>query len=440
MTLELGDHVWYWNHKISFDKNIPRADWFPGSNPSNPTDYQGHGKEIYNFVVHADEIARGRPHMRNYEGSYAWLNNNPGNITGQPGGPDFGQYPGKFNWHNFLIFPTWGDGWYAIAKLLRSNLYKNLSILEAFKKYAPESDGNNPVAYANSVAAALGISVSTRVGDLDDSQMAVMQNKIQEVEGAIPGTSLTWNSDEIPAEISDLLPGGGWNVGRPRALVRAGSAFTIDVSAPVAPSGFTQGHGGPGQGGHVGSNWYIRYGMDIGGKRGTPVYASFDGHVTKFKPHNPAQDTQKVYGAEIFMRSGNDMMGAFYTHLTDVPGSVLVGAQVSRGDFLGTVHERAGVSPHLHMALVEIIGGAPGGQYQGVDLYQFFLDLEASDPETVVPVQFWQDGSPPEPVWRLARLGVLHRSQVPQSASAYATAASQVPQSASAYATAASDS
>jgi murein DD-endopeptidase MepM/ murein hydrolase activator NlpD len=170
------------------------------------------------------------------------------------------------------------------------------------------------------------------------------------------------------------------------------------------------------------------------------VYASFDGHVTKFKPHDPAQDTQKVYGAEIFMRSGNDMMGAFYTHLTDVPGSVLVGAQVSRGDFLGTVHERAGVSPHLHMALVEIIGGAPGGQYQGVDLYQFFLDLEASDPETVVPVQFWQDGSPPEPVWRLARLGVLHRSQVPQSASAYATAASQVPQSASAYATAASDS
>lgn len=77
------------------------------------------------------------------------------------------------------------------------------------------------------------------------------------------------------------------------------------------------------------------------------------------------------------------------------------------------------------MALVEIIGGAPSGQYQGVDLYQFFLALEASDPETVVPVQFWQDGSAPEPVWRLAQLGVLHRSQVPEPASSYATAASE---------------
>lgn len=248
MTLDLGDHVWYWNHRISRGLDIPRADWFPGSNPNDPNDYLKQGKKIFNFVVHADEIARGRPHMRNHEGSFSWLNNNPGNITGRPGGPDFGQYPGKFNWHHFLIFPTWADGWYAIAKLLRSGLYVNLSILEAFKKYAPESDGNNPVAYANSVAAALGIPVSTRVGDLDDSQMAVMQNTIQEVEGAIPGASLAWDSDEIPVEISDLLPGGGRKVGRPRALVRGGGAFTIDISAPVDPSGFTQGHGGPGQG------------------------------------------------------------------------------------------------------------------------------------------------------------------------------------------------
>ncbi|MEK4069028.1 hypothetical protein [Peribacillus sp. FSL R5-0717] len=48
MTLELGDHIWYWNGNISFDKNIPRALWFPGSNPNDPNDYQGHGKEIYN--------------------------------------------------------------------------------------------------------------------------------------------------------------------------------------------------------------------------------------------------------------------------------------------------------------------------------------------------------------------------------------------------------
>ncbi|KAB2364576.1 hypothetical protein [Bacillus thuringiensis] len=209
MTLELGDHVWYWNGNISLDQNIPRALWFPGSNPHDLNDYQGHGKEIYNYVVYADEIVRGRPHMRNYEGSFAWLNNNPGNITGLPGGLDFGQYPGKFNWHNFLIFPTWNDGFNAIALLLRSPAYVDLSILDGFKKYAPASDGNNPVAYANAVAAALsheGVTVNTRIGDLTDDQMLVMQYKIQEVEGVIPGDSLAWDSEDLPTEIASQLP------------------------------------------------------------------------------------------------------------------------------------------------------------------------------------------------------------------------------------------
>jgi hypothetical protein len=47
----------------------------------------------------------------------------------------------------------------------------------------------------------------------------------------------------------------------------------------------------------------------------------------------------------------------------------------------------------------------------GVDLYQFFLDLEASDPDTVVPVTFWQDGSAPEPSWRSTRVGAIHTNR-----------------------------
>jgi murein DD-endopeptidase MepM/ murein hydrolase activator NlpD len=407
MTLELGDHVWYWNGNLSLEKDIPRAEWFPGSNPTDPTDYQGHGREIYNFVLHADEIARGRPQMRNYEGSFAWLNNNPGNITGLPGGPDFGQYPGKFNWHNFLIFPTWGDGYNAIALLLRSPLYVSLSILDAFKKYAPESDGNNPVAYANAVAAALEVPVSTTVGDLDDGQMLVMQDKIQEVEGAIPGVSLSWDSDEVPPEIAGQLPGFIRRSRRPRAICQRSRSFTIDMSAPVDTSGFTSGLGGPNQGGHVGPNWYIQYGMDIGAEQGTPVYAAFDGHITRFQPHDPAADSGRVYGAQIFMRAPNEMMGGFYTHITDVPDGLGVDSVVSRGDLLGRVHRFAGIPPHLHLALVEIIGGAPGGQYLGVDLYEFFLRLQPAEPDTVVPIQFWQDGTPPEPIGRLARVGVV---------------------------------
>lgn len=172
------------------------------------------------------------------------------------------------------------------------------------------------------------------------------------------------------------------------------SAFTIDMSNPF-PSGFTAGLGGPGTGGHQSPHWYIQYGMDLGAPAGTQVHAAFDAHITKFSPHDPATDSGKVYGAQLFMRSPNDEMGGFYTHLTDVPDGLGVGTQVSRGDVLGQVYEFAGIDSHLHLALVEIIGGAPSGTYQGVDLYRMFLDTANSG--TVTPVTFNQDGSPPSP-------------------------------------------
>ena len=175
-------------------------------------------------------------------------------------------------------------------------------------------------------------------------------------------------------------------------------AFDIEISAPVDQSGFTGGLGGPNQGDHVGPDWYNQYGMDIGAGEGTQVYAAFDAHITKFQPHDPASDTGKVYGAQIFMRAPNDGMGAFYTHITDTPDGLSAGSTVARGDLLGTIISAGGISAHLHIALVEIVGGLPGGQYTGVDdLYQFFLDLEKTEPGTVVPVTFPQDGSPPVP-------------------------------------------
>src|SRR5690606_15970984 len=205
-----GDHVWYFDGRISMAQEIPRSTWFPGS--KGPTDYQGHGKEIFQFVVHSDgTIFRGRPHMRGFPGTYAWLNNNPGNITGRPGGPDYGQYPGKFNWHNFLIFPTRETGYRAIATFLRTascpkrGPYRDLSIRDAFECYAPASDGNNPVKYAQAVAEAAGVPTSTPVGHLDDVQMRLMQDKIAEVEGAVPGDVLTAGSPELPQEIGSLL-------------------------------------------------------------------------------------------------------------------------------------------------------------------------------------------------------------------------------------------
>jgi len=155
--------------------------------------------------------------------------------------------------------------------------------------------------------------------------------------------------------------------------------------------------------------------MDLGGSPGTAVYAAFEGHVTVFQPHIPAQDPpvtgmdhNGVYGAQIFMRYPNDKMGGFYTHIKDVPAGFGVGSLVARGDFLGNVIKVIRIknpdntfetitltAPHVHLALVEIIGS----QKVGVNLYQLFLDLETIYAENYVPVRFMEDGTPPEPQW-----------------------------------------
>jgi hypothetical protein len=215
MALQSGDHIWYYDgqgnefasegEQTSTDLNIPRLLWFPTANPADPNDYKGNGIHIYNFVPYDTELRWGQPHLRNKPGSFAWLNNNPGNLTGVAGGPDFGQFPNKFNWHHFLIFPDHDTGFAAIAAFLRQGPYPNLSILEAFRKYAPASDGNTPDQYAADVAAAAGVTIDTLVRDLDDDQMLQMQMKIETIEGSIVGTTQPYNSPDIPPAIQALI-------------------------------------------------------------------------------------------------------------------------------------------------------------------------------------------------------------------------------------------
>jgi hypothetical protein len=200
MALEDGDALWYWNGKVSRTQNIPQGTWF---GTSGPNDYGGHGWEISNFVVYPSEVVEGKPHMRGGSGSFAWLDNNPGNITA--GGATYGAYPGKVNWHNFLIFPSWDDGLDAISQLMRGPTYSSLSILAAFQRYAPASDGNDPVRYANQVAAALGCDVSTIVGDLSDDDMVALQNAVSEMEGAVAGWSYTRDDSSLPQAVYDAI-------------------------------------------------------------------------------------------------------------------------------------------------------------------------------------------------------------------------------------------
>jgi len=170
------------------------------------------------------------------------------------------------------------------------------------------------------------------------------------------------------------------------------TAFTIDMSSPIRPSDFTGDSGGPNSGGHKGPHWYNQFGMDLNAPPGTEVLAAFDAHVTKFEPHDPSKDTAHEYGAKLFMRSPNEMMGGFYTHITNEPAGVgMVAASIKRGDLLGKV--LPGAPSHLHLALVEIIGGGPGGRYTGVDLFKHFLDMAKTGSSK--SVTFNQNGSPP---------------------------------------------
>lgn len=171
------------------------------------------------------------------------------------------------------------------------------------------------------------------------------------------------------------------------------SPLTIKMSSPLR-SGFIGNSGGPGMGGHKGDKWYIAFGMDLNAPAGTEVFSAFDGVVTVHNAHLPAADTTKEYGAQIFVRNTTGQMGGFYTHVSAVSKSIMKGAEISRGDFIGKILK--GAPDHLHFALVEIVGGVNGrdqSNYKGVDLFKLFIELS----NTIVSreITFNQNGSPP---------------------------------------------
>jgi hypothetical protein len=199
--LEPGDHVWEWSGLTSQEKNIPQKQWFGTTAES---DYGGHGKEIYEYVVYPDHVKRGQPHMRSGKGSFAWLNNNPGNLTA--GGTNVGEYPGKRNWHNFIVFPTVEAGMAGIPRFLKANGYGPLSLAAAFKRYAPKGDGkNNPEHYAQSVADAIGVGVETTVNQLTEEQLKEVAKAIAKMEGSVPGETMSRNDPRLPEAIRSRL-------------------------------------------------------------------------------------------------------------------------------------------------------------------------------------------------------------------------------------------
>lgn len=105
---------------------------------------------------------------------WAWLkNNNPWNIKDTT----FGNVIWTSS-NGFAMFATPEDGFDALVAKIQYNQtnpnskYYGKTIAEYFQMYAPASDWNDPVAYANSVAKQLWVDVNTPISQLDATKFA----------------------------------------------------------------------------------------------------------------------------------------------------------------------------------------------------------------------------------------------------------------------------
>jgi hypothetical protein len=161
--------------------------------------YQGaDGKEGY--VVYQDEIKVG--------GTLAWRNNNPGNIEAvgkvcRENGALYAKREGINT--RFGIFPDEQSGMKAIVALLHKPWFYNLTVLETMKKYAPMTDGNDPVAYANSITKMTGVDTNRVLNTLSDDEFQSMARAIKRVEGWKPGTIYRRGESNLPGWAAQLL-------------------------------------------------------------------------------------------------------------------------------------------------------------------------------------------------------------------------------------------
>lgn len=122
-------------------------------------------------------------------GTLNWRFNNPGNlisVKNQQGKIGVGVVynPSK---HSFAIFSSIVEGENAKRFLLKKK-YKDYTIPEMMKKYAPGNDGNDPEAYANFIMSKSGVTKDEKVGGLNDDKFNQVMSAISKKEGGLkPG-------------------------------------------------------------------------------------------------------------------------------------------------------------------------------------------------------------------------------------------------------------
>lgn len=107
-------------------------------------------------------------------------NNNPGNLEASPG---FSQkQPGYVGSDGrYAVFATKQDGWNAKINLLRTQTYQQLSIRDAFIRYAPPRENPN---YIRDLQSYTGFDLNRKMSSLSSSEFQTLVNAVAKIEGA----------------------------------------------------------------------------------------------------------------------------------------------------------------------------------------------------------------------------------------------------------------
>lgn len=116
-------------------------------------------------------------------GSRDWRNNNPGNLEDGKFARDNGAIGAD---GRFAIFPDVTTGFNAMAGLLSTNAYQNLTIEDAINRYAPPNE-NNSENYLKSIERQTGFSRSTLMNQLSKDNLLKLAKAMTKHEGNIAG-------------------------------------------------------------------------------------------------------------------------------------------------------------------------------------------------------------------------------------------------------------
>lgn len=141
--------------------------------------------------------------VKRSEGTVAWRCNNPGNLKFGPFAKQYGAISHDHGGH--AVFPNLEMGTYAHSQLLFSpdSRYYNLTLIDAIKRYAPESDGNNPWAYQRYITNKTGVAANRVLKTLNGEEREGMLACMRLFEGYKPGVVSLYPEDFQQEEVVD---------------------------------------------------------------------------------------------------------------------------------------------------------------------------------------------------------------------------------------------